>query len=71
MLINKMIFNVEEASYILGMHNQGIYKLIHSGHLEAYKDLGNRRWKITGESIERYREDMLALYQNKLIDNTP
>ena len=71
MLIEKPILTVEEVAHVLGTNDQGVYKLVHSGQIEAYKDLGTRRWKITGESVQKYLEDMVILFRNNLIQNMP
>ena len=66
MLIDKPILNVEEAAHLLGTNDRNIYDLIRDGQLEAYKDPGNRRWRIKGESIQQYQQDMLNIYKNNI-----
>ncbi len=54
MLINKNIFNVSEAAFILGLSASTIYKFIHTGVIKAFKYDNRYAWYITADELQRY-----------------
>ena len=54
MLINKTVLLASEAASVLNYSTQTIYKLIHTGKLEAFKEKGHKVWRIPEKSIEDY-----------------
>lgn len=59
MLINKNIFNVSEAAFILGLSASTIYKFIHTGVIKAFKYDNRYAWYITADELHRY--DLLKI----------
>lgn len=51
MILDKKILNISEAAYLLGISGRGVYQLIHSGKLCAYKDENNYAWHIPEEAL--------------------
>lgn len=54
MILDKKILNISEAAYLLGISGRGVYQLIHSGKLCAYKDENNYAWHIPEEALQHY-----------------
>ena len=54
MILDKKILNTSEAAYLLGISERGVYQLIHSGKLCAYKDENHYAWHIPEESLKHY-----------------
>ncbi|WP_126940034.1 helix-turn-helix domain-containing protein [Veillonella sp. VA142] len=59
MIINKSVLYAGEASVVLNMPVQKVYKLIKNGVLLAYKDDFSKAWKIPEQSILDYQEKRL------------
>lgn len=59
MILNKSVLYAGEASVVLNMPVQKVYKLIKSGVLLAYKDDCSKAWKIPEQSILDYHEQRL------------
>ena len=54
MLINKNIFNVSEAAFILGLSASTVYKFFHTGVIKAFKYNNRYAWYITVNELQRY-----------------
>jgi excisionase family DNA binding protein len=60
MILDKRILNTSEAAYLLGISDRGVYQLIHSGKLCAYKDENNYAWHIPEEALKNYMATRLT-----------
>lgn len=60
MILNKRILNISEAAYLLGISGRGVYQLIHSGKICAYKDENHYAWHIPEAALQAYMESRLT-----------
>lgn len=51
---SKNSVNVTEAAYMLNISVSKLYKIIHLGHLAAYKDSYGRAWQIPTKAVDEY-----------------
>lgn len=54
MIINKIVFYASEAAAMLGYSTHTVYHLIHTGQLQAFRDKGQKAWRIPESSIIAY-----------------
>ena len=59
MLIDKAVFSVREAAHLLDCNESAVYRFIHSGRLDAYRDGERCKWHIPEGAITQYRNDRL------------
>lgn len=51
------IISVAEASSLLGVHRNTVYRLIHEGELPAFKLVPGGRWRFRRQEINHWIDD--------------
>lgn len=58
-------FSTAQAAEVLGVTRRRVQAMIKARRLEAFKPDGGRDWRVTRESVERYREERDARLREK------